>query len=164
MRTESSGTGFLILYVFKGRYLLQTCVCSPLLVWNIVYSKSYGFLEVECLSVSHAEIHWTVYSLTPLWIPSVNSCLTDESVMVIYNIGRSPHFKAISSVVSHEICGIQSRSGHMMCMALLHFGCCNLSVAHLKWTMCSVRRCIRMCIKNDGTLNIYCKFCNKNFL
>lgn len=66
MRTESSGTGFLILYVFKGRYLLQTCVCSPLLVWNIVYSKSYGFLEVECLSVSHAEIHWTVYSLTPL--------------------------------------------------------------------------------------------------
>jgi len=44
-------TGFLILYIFKGRYLLQTRVCSPMLVWNIVYNKNYGFLEVECLSV-----------------------------------------------------------------------------------------------------------------
>jgi hypothetical protein len=51
VRTESSGTGFLILYIFKGRYVLQTCVCSPVLVWNIVYNKSYGFLEVECTSV-----------------------------------------------------------------------------------------------------------------
>ena len=50
MRTESSGTGFLILYIFKGRYFLQTRVCSPVLVWNVVYNKSYGFLEVECLS------------------------------------------------------------------------------------------------------------------
>jgi hypothetical protein len=51
MRTESSGTGFLILYIFKGRYLLQTRVCSPVIVWDIVYNKSCGFLEVECLSV-----------------------------------------------------------------------------------------------------------------
>ena len=50
VRTESSGTGFLILCILKGRYLLQTTVCSPVLVSDMVYNKSYGFLEVECLS------------------------------------------------------------------------------------------------------------------
>jgi hypothetical protein len=51
VRTESTDTGFLILYILKGRYLLQTTVCSLVLVWDMVYNKSYGFLEVECLSV-----------------------------------------------------------------------------------------------------------------
>jgi hypothetical protein len=127
MRTESSGTGFLILYIYKGRYLLQTCVCIPVLVWNIVYNKSYGFLEVECLSVVLRSIRlfavWHLcesFQSTLVWL--MNQSWWSTTLADLHTLKLYPQWFHMKFVVYHlEV--------DRMCMALLHFGCCNLCVA-----------------------------------